>query len=166
VTDVSTTTVTGTATTSTPNIQLTPFFSGISLDVTPQIGESGEVTLHVRPSVTETSEQEKVISLNRENFVLPLARSNIRESDSIIRARDGEVVIIGGLMQTMSTDEVSKVPFLGDIPGLGMLFQNRRQTERKKELVIMLRPTVVQADTWETERERSRELLRRWYEVD
>ncbi|EGN74907.1 MSHA-type pilus biogenesis protein MshL [Idiomarina sp. A28L] len=164
VTDVSTTTVTGTATTSTPNVQLTPFFSGIALDVTPQISDDGTITLHIRPSVTETREQEKIITLNRETLVLPLARSNIRESDTIIRARDGEVVIIGGLMQTSYSDEVSQVPFLGNIPVLGELFTNRRQREVKKELVIMLRPTVVGVDTWDTELEASRELLRRWYE--
>ncbi|RUO23460.1 pilus (MSHA type) biogenesis protein MshL [Aliidiomarina iranensis] len=164
VTDVSTTTVTGTATTSTPNVQLTPFFSGIALDVTPQISDDGTITLHIRPSVTETQEQEKIISLNSETLVLPLARSNIRESDTIIRARDGEVVIIGGLMQTSYTDELSQVPFLGNIPMLGELFTNRRQREVKKELVIMLRPTVVGVDTWDTELESSRELLRRWYE--
>ncbi|RUO37606.1 pilus (MSHA type) biogenesis protein MshL [Aliidiomarina shirensis] len=164
VTDVSTTTVTGTATTSTPNVQLTPFFSGIALDVTPQISDDGSITLHIRPSVTETQEQEKIISLNGETLVLPLARSNIRESDTIIRARDGEVVIIGGLMQTSYTDELSQVPFLGNLPLLGELFTNRRQREVKKELVIMLRPTVVGVDTWDTELESSRELLRRWYE--
>lgn len=166
VTDISTTTVTGTATTSTPNIQLTPFFSGIALDVTPQIGESGQITLHIHPSVTETTEQEKVISLNNERFVLPLARSNIRESDTIIRARDGEVVVIGGLMQTGYSEDVSQVPLLGRIPFLGELFTNRRQLETKKELVIMLRPTIVGTDTWDTELERSRDLLRRWYEAD
>lgn len=164
VTDVSTTTITGTATTSTPNVQLTPFFSGIALDVTPQISDDGTITLHIRPSVTETREQEKIITLNRETLVLPLARSNIRESDTIIRARDGEVVVIGGLMQTSYSDEVSQVPFLGSIPVFGELFKNRRQREVKKELVIMLRPTVVGVDTWDTELEQSRELLRRWYE--
>lgn len=164
VTDVSTTTVTGTATTSTPNVQLTPFFSGIALDVTPQISDDGSITLHIRPSVTETREQEKIIRLNNETLALPLARSNIRESDTIIRARDGEVVIIGGLMQTSYTDEVNQVPFLGNIPGIGELFKNRRQREVKKELVIMLRPTIVGVDTWNTELEASRELLRRWYD--
>ncbi|WP_228517656.1 pilus (MSHA type) biogenesis protein MshL [Aliidiomarina indica] len=163
VTDVSTTTITGTATTSTPNIQLTPFFSGIALDVTPQISDDGTITLHIRPSVTETREQEKVVTLNRDSFVLPLARSNIRESDTVIRARDGEVVVIGGLMQTSYQDESSQVPVLGSIPGLGELFKNRRQREVKKELVIMLRPTIVGVDTWDEELESSRELLRRWY---
>lgn len=165
VTDVSTTTVTGTATTTTPNIQLTPFFSGIALDVTPQIGEDDSITLHVRPSVTETEEQEKTVRLNQETFQLPLARSNIRETDTIIRAQDGEVIVIGGLMQTSSVEDTTSVPFFGDIPVLGELFTNRRQREEKKELIIMLRPTVVKANTWETERERSRDLLRRWHDA-
>ena len=69
-------------------------------------------------------------------------------------------------MQTEYVDDSSSVPLLGDIPFLGELFTNRRQRETKKELVIMLRPTVVGVDTWDTELERSRELLRRWYNVE
>ncbi|MDX1706309.1 pilus (MSHA type) biogenesis protein MshL [Pseudidiomarina sp.] len=163
VTDVSTTTVTGTATTTTPNIQLTPFFSGISLDITPQISADGTVILHVHPSVVETSEQEKVIRLNDDSFVLPLAQSNIRESDTIVRARNGEIVVLGGLMQSSYSERESKAPLLGDIPVVGNLFKNTRRTEQKKELVILIRPVVVGADTWQDELERSSELLKRWY---
>lgn len=163
VTDVSTTTVTGTATTSTPNIELTPFFSGISLDITPQISDNGEVILHVHPSVVETSEQSKTITLNQESFVLPLAQSNIRESDTIVRARNGEIVVLGGLMQTSYNDTESKAPLLGDIPVVGNLFKNKRRSEQKKELVILIRPVVVGVDTWEQELKRSSELLRGWY---
>ncbi|RUO62422.1 pilus (MSHA type) biogenesis protein MshL [Pseudidiomarina insulisalsae] len=163
VTDVSTTTVTGTATTSTPNIELTPFFSGISLDITPQISDTGEVILHVHPSVVETTEQNKTVTLNEESFVLPLAQSNIRESDTIVRARNGEIVVLGGLMQTSYTDNVSKAPVLGDIPVVGNLFKNKRRSEQKKELVILIRPIVVGVDTWQQELERSSELLKQWY---
>lgn len=166
VTDVSTTTVTGTATTSTPNVQLTPFFSGIALDVTPQIGENGDVILHVHPSVTETAEQQKRIVLNQEELILPLARSNIRETDTIIRARNGEVVVIGGLMQTSYMETERQVPILGDIPIFGALFRQQERREQKKELVIMLRPIVVGADTWREELERSNHLLRDWYGVN
>ncbi|MBY6063945.1 pilus (MSHA type) biogenesis protein MshL [Pseudidiomarina sediminum] len=164
VTDVSTTTVTGTATTSTPNIELTPFFSGISLDITPQISDNGDVVLHVHPSVVETTEQSKTITLNEESFVLPLAQSNIRESDTIVRARNGEIVVLGGLMQTSYTDAESKAPVLGDIPVLGNLFKNKRRTEQKKELVILIRPVVVGVDTWQQELERSSHLLKQWYD--
>ncbi|PHR64306.1 MAG: pilus (MSHA type) biogenesis protein MshL [Idiomarina sp.] len=163
VTNVSTTTVTGTATTSTPNIELTPFFSGISLDITPQISEDGEVILHVHPSVVETTEQEKVVKLNNDTFVLPLAQSNIRESDTIVKARNGEIVVLGGLMQTSYTDTEAKAPLLGDIPVVGNLFKNKRRIEQKKELVILIRPTVVGVDTWQDELDRSSEILKQWY---
>lgn len=163
VTDVSTTTVTGTATTSTPNIELTPFFSGISLDITPQISDDGEVILHVHPSVVETNEQNKTVTLNEESFVLPLAQSNIRESDTIVRARNGEIVVLGGLMQSSYSDNESKAPLLGDIPVIGNLFKNKRRTEQKKELVILIRPVVVGVNTWQQELERSSELLKQWY---
>ena len=163
VTDVSTTTTTGTSTTTTPELTLTPFFSGIALDVTPQINDLGEVILHVHPSVTETSEQEKVVSLSGESIVLPLAQSNIRESDTIIRAASGEIVVIGGLMQTSVTDNSSKTPLLGDIPLVGKLFSQTSEIQRKKELVILVKATVVGGGTWQQQLDRSSELLKRWY---
>ena len=163
VTDVSSTTTTGAATTTTPELTLTPFFSGIALDVTPQISAQGEVILHVHPSVIETSEQEKVVSLSGETIVLPLAQSNIRESDTIIRAKSGEIVVIGGLMQTTLSDSVSKTPLLSDIPYFGGLFTQKQQIERKKELVILVKATVVGAGTWKQQLERSSDLLKTWY---
>ncbi|WP_417439069.1 pilus (MSHA type) biogenesis protein MshL [Idiomarina sp.] len=166
VTDVNSTTNLGTngsSAVSNSDIDLTPFFSGISLDVTPQISDDGEVILHVHPSVVETEEQQKVITLTEGELVLPLARSNIRESDTIVKARNGEIVVLGGLMQTTNSEEVSKVPLLGDIPLLGELFTNRRNLKEKKELVILLKPTVVGVDTWRDELKRSRELLQEWF---
>ncbi len=165
VTSVSTTTVTGTATSTTPNIGLTPFFSGIALDVTPQIDGEGNVVLHVHPSVIDTSEQNKVVSLNGSDFSLPLAQSNIRESDTVIQAKSGEVVVLGGLMQSSTTDESSKIPLLGDIPVVGTMFTNKNQKELKKELVILLKPTVVGKGTWQQEIKRSSELLEGWYQA-
>ncbi|WP_042152188.1 MULTISPECIES: pilus (MSHA type) biogenesis protein MshL [unclassified Pseudoalteromonas] len=163
VTEVSSTTVTGNSTTTTPEIELTPFFTGIALDVTPQIDVNGSVILHVHPSVTETAEQKKVITLNNEEFILPLAQSNIREADTIIRAGSGEIVVIGGLMQTVTTDEESKTPLLGDLPVLGNLFKSIRKRQEKKELVILIKPTVVMADSWQKQQKRSMQLLKSWY---
>jgi len=163
VTEVSSTTVTGNSTTTTPEIELTPFFTGIALDVTPQIDVNGSVILHVHPSVTETAEQKKVITLNNEEFILPLAQSNIREADTIIRASSGEIVVIGGLMQTVTTDEESKTPFLGDLPVLGNLFKSIRKRQDKKELIILIKPTVVMPDSWQNQQKRSMQLLKSWY---
>ncbi|MBF4295990.1 pilus (MSHA type) biogenesis protein MshL, partial [Vibrio anguillarum] len=64
-----------------PDVQLTPFFSGISLDVTPQIDDQGNVLLHVHPAVIEVAEQNKQIDYGNTKIILPLARSTIRESD-------------------------------------------------------------------------------------
>lgn len=164
VTNVSSTTVTGTSTTTSPEIDLTPFFSGIALDVTPQIDKYGSVILHVHPSVTETEEQLKVITLDDQRFELPLAQSNIRESDTVIRAQSGEIVVIGGLMQTSTEDEESKTPVLGDIPMFGNLFKSIRKRQEKKELIILIKPTVVMPDTWKKQQGESRQLLKTWYE--
>ncbi|MCZ6772456.1 MAG: hypothetical protein O7G83_10830, partial [Proteobacteria bacterium] len=74
---------------------------------------------------------------------LPLARSTVRESDSIVRARNGQLIVIGGLMQNRSTEQDAKTPFLGDLPGIGALFRHKRTADVKSELVILLRPTVI-----------------------
>ncbi|AAZ26450.1 MSHA biogenesis protein MshL [Colwellia psychrerythraea 34H] len=168
VTEVSSTTTTGTSTTTTPEVELTPFFSGIALDVTPQISKDGSVILHVHPSVTITEEQSKTIKIGDTTLVLPLAQSSVRESDTIIRANSGEVVVIGGLIETYNIDIESKTPILGDIPYLGELFKNKSQKSQKRELVIMLKPIVVGQDTWKNQLQDARSLLTKWFpeEVD
>ncbi len=163
VTEVSSTTTTGTATTTTPEVTLTPFFSGIALDVTPQIDESGDVVLHVHPSVTLTDEQNKSIQLGSEELILPLAQSSVRESDTIIRAKSGEIVVIGGLIETYTIDQESKTPLLGDIPFVGELFKSKSETSQKRELVILLKPVVVGVDTWQNQLQEARQLLDKWF---
>lgn len=143
VTDVSTTTVTGTATSTTPEVTLTPFFSGIALDVTPQIDNRGGVTLHIHPSVSEVVDQTKTFTIDDRAQTLPLAQSRVRESDSIVYAVSGQIVVIGGLMQERSAEDTAAPPGLGDIPFFGSAFRHTRQTSRKSELVILLRPLVV-----------------------
>ncbi len=166
VTDVSSTTTTGTSTTTTPEVELTPFFSGIALDVTPQIDENGDVILHVHPSVTLTDEQNKTIQLGGEELILPLAQSRVRESDTIIRAKSGEIVVIGGLIETYKIDEESKTPLLGDIPLLGGLFKSVSESTQKRELVILLKPIVIGQDTWKTQLQDARALLKKWFPED
>ena len=146
------------------NVDLTPFFSGISLDVTPQIDDKGNVMLHVHPAVIEVETDNQEIDLGNDQVLnLPLARSSIRESDSVVRAKDGDVVVIGGLMKTSTLEQTTKVPLLGDIPALGWLFRNTNQITQKTELVILLKPTVVGVNTWSQEVEKSRDLLQEWF---
>jgi len=153
VTGVSTDTV---ETTNSPiqsvNVDLTPFFSGVALDVTPQIDENGVVTLHIHPSVSEVKEKVKEINVSNSNGTLkvPLALSSIRESDSIVRAVSGQVVVIGGLMQNQISEERAGIPLLQDIPILGALFRHIKETRSKSELVILLKPIVIdRAADWQ-----------------
>ncbi|MCR8916411.1 pilus (MSHA type) biogenesis protein MshL [Marinobacter panjinensis] len=150
--------VTATDRTST-SVELTPFFSGISLDVTPQIAEDGAITLHVHPSVSEVNDQEKVITVGDRDVVLPLARSTVRETDSVIRAESGQIVVIGGLIQNTSEDNNSAVPFFSEIPLLGELFKQRRFQSRKSELVILLRPVVAGSEQMSADVSSSRERM-------
>jgi MSHA biogenesis protein MshL len=149
VTDVSSNTVTGTSSTTSRDVELTPFFSGIALDVTPQISADGEVTLHIHPTVSEVRDQQKILTVSGETDTLPLAFSEIRESDSIVKARSGQIIVIGGLMRNSMIDESFGTPGLSRIPGIGNLFKSRRAVERKTELVILLKPVVIDNDdTW------------------
>jgi len=138
------TTASGGATTTTPSILLTPFFSGIALDVTPQISKQGNIILHIHPSVSSVEEKIKNIIVSGENFSLPLAVSSIQESDSIVRAKSGQVIVIGGLMKEGTTEDKASVPLLGDVPLVGKLFRHKKLVRIKKELIILLKPTVVE----------------------
>ena len=154
VTNVSTTTTTGTATTSTPTVTLQPFFSGIALDVTPRIDENNEIILHVHPSVSLVSTVTKSVNTGAGGTLsLPLASSSISETDSIVRARDGQIVAIGGLMRQATFDDQSGLPGMPK----AVFGQTNKRTE-KRELVILLKPTVVDSDKdWSDDITRSRD---------
>ena len=136
-------TTTGASTTQTPSVELTPFFSGIALDVTPQIDANSHVTLHIHPTVSNVSQKEKNFVVSGENFSLPLAFSTIQESDNVVRAKTGQIIVIGGLMKEASTSDHASIPLLGDVPVIGNLFKHQRLTRIKKELVILLKPTIM-----------------------
>lgn len=151
VTNVSTTTTAaGNTSTTTPNVTVQPFFSGVALDVTPQIDESGNIILHIHPSVSTVTTVDKPINLGTAGaFSLPLASSAVSETDSVVRGRDGQIVAIGGLMRQATVNDRSQVPGAGNVPGLGTLLGSTRQSMQKRELVILLKPTVVQgSETW------------------
>lgn len=147
-----------------PDPTFTPIFDGVALDVTPQIAESGDVILHVRPSVSEINERITSFRFDGDEYSFPLASSAIRESDSVVRARNGQVVIIGGMMLDTTQEISASTPVVSDIPLLGNLFRQTRQEQRKSELVILLRPLIVDSEgqVWGAEIERTRERLRGW----
>lgn len=146
VTGVTNTTTTGTSTTTSPEVTLTPFFSGISLDVTPQIDGDGSIILHIHPTISEVNDQEKIIRIGSDVLDLPLAFSEVRESDSVVRAKNGQIIVIGGLMKNKKVEKEAATPVFSSIPFLGEMFKHKKDINIKSELVILLRPVVVDHD--------------------
>jgi MSHA biogenesis protein MshL len=141
------TTTSGNNAVSSPTLTLTPFFSGIVLDVTPQIDDTGAVILHVHPAISNVAEKTKNIDLGSlGNYRLPLAASTVNESDSIVRIGDGQIVAIGGLMVQTTADNRTGVPGLSEAPVVGGLFRQTSTVNAKRELVILIKPTVIQGD--------------------
>lgn len=155
----STTGSTGTSTM--PSLTLTPFFSGISLDVTPQIDEGTNIMLHVHPSVTTVTEKAKQVDLGSAgSYVLPLASSSMNETDTLVRIHDGNIVAIGGLMQISSNRSSSGLPGTSSSPFFSTILGNKANTGRKKEVVVLIKPTIIRtAQDWEAQTRRTRDAL-------
>jgi len=163
VTNVSTvTTTTGTNTQQTPTVTVAPFFSGIMLDVTPQIDELNNITLHIHPSISEVTESRRVVDLGGTipSITLPLARSAVNESDTVVRVTDGNIVAIGGLMSVDVRDGRTGIPGAADA---NVLLRNSDRQARKREIVILLKTTVIRNDdSWGQDLRETRERLERF----
>jgi len=110
---------------------------GIILDVTPQIAEDGTIIMNIHPSITDKT-GEKTTPDGKSTFPL----LSVRETDTTVRVRDGQTIIIAGLMQEKSAENYTGVPVLGSIPLLGGLFRYKTRTKSISELVIMITPTL------------------------
>ncbi|MBY0239638.1 MAG: pilus (MSHA type) biogenesis protein MshL [Burkholderiaceae bacterium] len=145
VTGVSTTTSNNTSgSTTSPNVTLQPFFSGVVLDVTPQIDDEGGIMLHVHPSVSQVTTVNKTVNLGSAGSLnLPLPASSTSEMDSMVRGQDGQIVAIGGLMRQSTTADDSQLPGADKLPIVGNLFRNTDQRSQKRELVVLIKPTIV-----------------------
>ena len=162
ITDISSDTVaTGSSTIVNPDITWTPFFSGIALDVTPQINDLDEIMLHIHPSVTRVESQTKEFTINGEDGSLPMALNTVRESDSIIKAKNGQIVVIGGLMQEITTEDKNGIFGFASLPYVGNLFRVNKGEIRKSELVILLKATIINSNAdWLPTLDKSKEQLK------
>ena len=162
VTNVSSTvTSSGTSNVTTPTITLQPFFSGIALDVTPQIDADNNIVLHVHPSISKVTEKTKTIDLGTLGvYTLPLANSAVNETDSIVRVQDGNVVAIGGLMQHSQSTDANGLPGTTASSGLGLLFGSRDNSRKKSELVVLIKPTIIRnGSSWKDDLVETQERL-------
>lgn len=152
----------GNTTTTLPNLILAPFFSGIALDVTPQIDDGNSIMLHIHPAVSSVVEKTKEIDLGSIGlYKLPLASSSMNETDTMVRLQDGNIVAIGGLMQMVANRNASGIPgTTGSSNPFGFLLGNRANSSRKKEVVVLIKPSIIRtAQDWEDQTQRSRAAL-------
>lgn len=132
----------GNNTTTNASASLESFFSGISMDITPQISADGMITLHVHPTISTVVEQSKTIAGEQ----IPLARTSVRELDSIIRGEDGKIVVLGGLAYERSVEDLAGIPLANDIPLIGAAFDQRMRQTVKSEFIILLRPIIANSE--------------------
>lgn len=125
-------------TTTNANNNLQQFFSGISMDITPQISANGEITLHVHPIISAVDEQTKSIA----GQTVPLALTTTREIDSVIKAENGKIVVLGGLAFERNINETAGIPGVSRVPVLGDALEQRQTQSVKSEFIILLKPIV------------------------
>lgn len=106
---------------------------GLTLQVTPQVNREGYVTLYVQPSYSD------VVSSGFENS----KDTTTRAASTLVRVKNGQTVVIGGLLTSRETEQVRKVPLLGDIPILGWLFTSKSTSKSTTDLVIFITPTIL-----------------------
>ena len=133
----------GTTTTYTTTPQTIPV--GLTLAVTPQIAEDGQIILNIRPTITsvgrEVPDPNPDLRKNGIENLVPVIRT--REIESIMRIDSGQIAVLGGLMEDASDERSKRIPGLGELPALGEIFTNRQQQRRKTELVVFLRPLLI-----------------------
>lgn len=169
VTGVDSTSTTGSNgnVTVTPKITLQAFFSGISLDVTPQIDSDDQITLHVHPMISDVTTRTQTVNIGSDLYSMPTASSQISEMDSVVKAVDGQMVALGGLIRQRSVTTDTQVPWLGSIPGIGNLFKQKSQEMQKRELVILIKPMVVQSGAgWNEDISQSDMRIKRLLDTD
>jgi MSHA biogenesis protein MshL len=155
---------TGVVTSALATPQFSPYFSGIVLDVTPQIDESGNITLHIHPSINDIANVQTNVNLGFGNVSVPTAKSTIRETDTIVRVADGSIVAIGGLMRTEVNDVRGGIPGVSESDVAGLLLRNATRVTEKKELVILLKPTIIDSDqAWDRDLRETEERVKSMY---
>lgn len=120
---------------------LTALFSGISLDATPTITHNNQVIMHVHPTVTDIQPNKREFTLYGQSSELPTASIDTREADTVVKARSGDIIIVGGLMQN-SVSSIKSSPNI-KLKFLERLFGTKQEYVERKELVLLLRPVVV-----------------------
>jgi len=119
---------------------------GTVLRLTPRINDNNNISLDIRPEVSEVSD-----------YVDNMPVINTKKVETNVRVKNGQTIAIGGLISNNQIEKLSKVPILGDVPILGKLFRNRKMTNEKRELVIFITPRIIDENEGETTEKNSTE---------
>lgn len=145
------TSTTATSSGSTPlttfNVETGSILSGLIIGIVPYISDSGEISLNVTPITSDLVklDEKSVGSIGNQTFI-SIPTVDLREMTTTVKMQDGQLVIIGGLISKKSVTDDEKIPVIGDIPGLGKLFTRTRNNESRSELVLLLRPHIINGD--------------------
>jgi len=139
---ISTETLSGTTSgTQSTSEDLQSVFAGVLLDITPEISDDNMITLKINPSLSETASDIAAIEGADRTMPPDLRR---RQLSSVVTVKDGNRIILGGLINTHDFIDVNKVPILGDIPILNYLFKYENKSKTTQELVIVIEPRIIQ----------------------
>jgi type II secretory pathway component GspD/PulD (secretin) len=131
---------------------------GIKLEVTPQIGEDNYVTMKIHPEVSTARRVAEV-----DNVVA----KDTTQADTTMMVKDGETIILGGLIKNDKKSTINKVPLIGDIPIIGLLFQNKSYQDVKKEVLVFITPHILTSDNRQNiSRQKYQESIDRTRKID
>lgn len=108
---------------------------GVILTMIPHVNDAEQITLNLKPEVSN------IVGWKGPNGDIPLVR--VRKTSTTVRVEDGQTVLLAGLLSEDRSMEISKLPILGSIPVLGLLFQNRREVNQRKNLIIEVVPRII-----------------------
>lgn len=134
---------TGTSGTQSTSEDLQSVFAGVLLDITPEISDDNMITLKINPSLSETATN--IASIPGQDRRMP-PDLNRRQLSSVVKIKDGQRIILGGLINTTNGINVNKVPILGDIPVLNYLFKSESTQKTTHELVLVIEPHIISKD--------------------
>ncbi|MDD5373880.1 MAG: pilus (MSHA type) biogenesis protein MshL [Sulfurimonas sp.] len=134
---------TGTSGTQSTSEDLQSVFAGVLLDITPEISGDNTITLKINPSLSETTSDVSSVAATDRTMPPDLRR---RQLSSVVTVKDGNRIILGGLINTSNNINKNKVPILGDIPVLNYLFKYENKQKITQELVIVIQPHIIRKD--------------------
>lgn len=143
----STTAAAGSTPVTTFSVETSSVLSGMIIGIVPFISETGEISINITPITSDlVTLQEKSVGAAGNQTLISIPTVDLREMTTTVKMRDGQMVIIGGLISRKETSNEEKIPFIGDIPFLGKLFTRIDNKESRSELVLLLRPHIVSSE--------------------